>query len=141
MSITRILANAASNEIFRMKRSLRYLCLLLLAAGSCCSPGCLHPYENPSYFPYLHSTPYANYDPFAVRLVVEPPDRTNPVRMQHVIIATIYDKDGTPRRGRRIEWRTRRRRQHYSSGQERQDRRQASRQHDQRFEAHSHAWQ
>ena len=88
-----------------MKRALRCLCLLLLAVSTCCSPGCLHPDENPSYLPFLHPDSYGNYDPFAVRLAVEPGDRTNPVRHQHVIIATVYDKDNKPRRGRRIEWR------------------------------------
>jgi uncharacterized repeat protein (TIGR01451 family) len=74
--------------------------------------------QNPSYFPHLlptgdiirtHAKPpgpsyYANFDPHAVRLEVRPLVATNPVRTQHVLIATVYDEKGLPRRQRRIEW-------------------------------------
>src|SRR5260370_19987647 len=97
----------------------RRLCLTLLLAGSLCAPcGCFGVSQNPSYFPYLlptgdiiptHAKPpgpgyYANFDPHAVRLEVRPLDATNPVRTQHVLIATVYDENGKPRRDRRVEW-------------------------------------
>src|SRR5262249_44350436 len=94
------------------------LCLLLPLAALGLLPGCFGLSQNPTYFPYLkftddivrtHAKPgghayYANFDPHAVRLEVRPLDTTNPVRTQRVIIATIYDKDGVPRRNRRVEW-------------------------------------
>lgn len=75
--------------------------------------------QNPSYFPYLlpagkitptHGKPgfgyYANFDPHACKLEVRPLESTNPVQTQQVLIATVYDGDGKPRRGRRVEWMT-----------------------------------
>jgi uncharacterized repeat protein (TIGR01451 family) len=97
----------------------RRLCLTLLLTGCLCAPcGCFGVTQNPSYFPYLlptcdiiptHAKPvgpgyYANFDPHAVRLEVRPLDATNPVRTQHVLIATVYDETGKPRRNRRVEW-------------------------------------
>ncbi|GBD35579.1 Large cysteine-rich periplasmic protein OmcB, serovar C [bacterium HR36] len=78
--------------------------------------GCLS--HNPSYFPYLlppgevaktHAKPrgrgyYENFDPYAVRLEVRPLQATNPVGGQQVLIATVLDRNGQPRRGRRVEW-------------------------------------
>ncbi|GIW81534.1 MAG: hypothetical protein KatS3mg105_3341 [Gemmatales bacterium] len=80
-------------------------------------PGC-GVSQNPSYFPWLfptgnitrtHAKPpgkayFRNFDPHAVRLEVRPIESTNPVQTQHVVIATIYDKTGKPRRRRRVEW-------------------------------------
>src|SRR5947208_11802927 len=80
--------------------------------------GCFGVSQNPSYFPYLlptgdiiqtHAKPrghgyYADFDPHAVRLEVRPLESTDPVRTQHVLIATIYDEKGVPRRARRVEW-------------------------------------
>jgi uncharacterized repeat protein (TIGR01451 family) len=98
------------------RRRLR-LCLLL-AAGLCALSGCFGVTQNPSYFPWLlpagdiiqtHAKPlgagyYANFDPHAVRLEVRPFPQTNPVRTQLVVIATVYDDTGKPRRARRVEW-------------------------------------
>lgn len=47
---------------------------------------------------------YSNWDPFAVELVVTPIEDVNPVRTQHVLIATVKDKEGKPLPNRRIEW-------------------------------------
>jgi uncharacterized repeat protein (TIGR01451 family) len=91
---------------------------LLLAAGLGLLSGCFGGSQNPSYFPYLlptgdiirtHAKPpgsgyYANFDRHAVLLEVRPLEVTNPVRGQHVLIATVYDENGVPRRDRRIEW-------------------------------------
>jgi uncharacterized repeat protein (TIGR01451 family) len=80
--------------------------------------GCFGVTQNPSYFPHLlhtgdiiqtHAKPplhgyYSNFDPHAVKLEVRPLESTSPVRTQHVIIATVYDENGNPRRNRRVEW-------------------------------------
>jgi uncharacterized repeat protein (TIGR01451 family) len=91
---------------------------LLLATGVGLLPGCFGVSQNPSYFPHLlptgdiirtHAKPpghsyFSNFDKHAVRLEVRPLDMTNPVRTQHVLIATVYDEKGVPRRNRRVEW-------------------------------------
>jgi uncharacterized repeat protein (TIGR01451 family) len=74
---------------------------------------------NPGYFPYLlppgpieqtHAKPRAfgyfrNFDPKSVRLGVTPSGQANaPLGAQIVLVATVYDKDGLPRRDRRVEW-------------------------------------
>jgi uncharacterized repeat protein (TIGR01451 family) len=97
----------------------RRLCLtFLLAAGLCPLTGCFGISQNPNYFPWLvpngdvintHAKPpgaayYANFDPKAVRVEVRPVEQTVPVRTQLVLIATVYDVDGKPRRDRRIDW-------------------------------------
>ncbi|HYV37164.1 MAG TPA: hypothetical protein VE988_15770, partial [Gemmataceae bacterium] len=96
----------------------RRTCLaLLLTACVTALPGCFGT-SNPSYFPNLvpfgefiqtHAKPigpsyFANFDPYAVDLVVRPIDQTNPVRTQFVVVATVRDAKGKPLRGRRIEW-------------------------------------
>jgi uncharacterized repeat protein (TIGR01451 family) len=93
--------------------------LALLAAGGLVSLcGCFGVSQNPSYFPRLlptgdiirtHAKPpgwgyFTNFDPHACRLEVRPLDATNPVRTSHVLIATVYDGGGQPRRNRRVEW-------------------------------------
>jgi uncharacterized repeat protein (TIGR01451 family) len=101
-----------------MRRARHKLVLSLLAALASCLSGCFGLNNNPSYFPYLlpfedviptHSKPispgyYANFDPHAIRLEVRPLEATNQVRTQHVLIATVYDEKGQPRRNRRVEW-------------------------------------
>lgn len=47
---------------------------------------------------------YTNWDPYAVSLEVTPVEAVNPVRTQHVLIATVKDKDGKPLPNRRVEW-------------------------------------
>ena len=47
---------------------------------------------------------YANFDPHAIKLEVRPLETTNPVRKQQILIATVYDEKGLPRRDRRVEW-------------------------------------
>ncbi len=98
-----------------MRRGRGKTWVLLLLAGLL--PGCGIS-QNPSYFPHLvptgdiirtHGKPpgpgyYANFDPHACRVEVRPLEASNPVRTQHVLIATVYDKDGQARRNRRVEW-------------------------------------
>src|SRR5437868_15417053 len=90
---------------------------LLLVVGLGSLPGCFGVTQNPSYFPYLlptgdiiqtHAKPvgpgyYANFDPNACQIVVRPLNATNPVRTQHVLIATVLDGKGNARRDRRVE--------------------------------------
>ena len=74
---------------------------------------------NPGYFPYLlppghitqeHAKPrgpgyFKNFDPKACKLEVCPgPQVTAPLGSQIVLVATVYDGDGQPRRSRRVEW-------------------------------------
>jgi uncharacterized repeat protein (TIGR01451 family) len=102
-----------------MVPNLRPKCLpLLLAAGLGLLSGCFGVSQNPSYFPHLlptgdiirtHAKPpgfgyFSNFDPHACRLEVRPLDATNPVQTRHVLIATVYDGKGVPRRSRRVEW-------------------------------------
>src|SRR5260370_28361769 len=102
-----------------MGRRIQEACLaLLLAAGISLLPGCLGITQNPSYFPHLlptgdiirtHAKPpglgyFSNFDPHAIRLEVRPLESTNPVRTQHVLIATVYDEKRVPRHNRRVEW-------------------------------------
>ena len=98
--------------------SRRRLPLLLLAASLCFSSGCFGVTHNPSYFPHLfpfgdiirtHAKPprlgyWPDFDKHACPHRVRPIEATNPVRTQHVLIATIYDEKGKPRRNRRVEW-------------------------------------
>jgi uncharacterized repeat protein (TIGR01451 family) len=102
-----------------MTRVGRRLCLMLLAACLCgAASGCFGVTQNPSYFPYYlpfgdviqtHAKPpwpgyYANFDPKAIRLVVQPLEATSQVRTQYVVLATVYDDKNVPRRGRRVDW-------------------------------------
>jgi uncharacterized repeat protein (TIGR01451 family) len=91
---------------------------LWLSAVMCTAGGCFGISQNPSYFPRLlptgdiirtHAKPpgwgyFTNFDPHACRLEVRPLEGTNPVRTSHVLIATVYDGEGVPRRNRRVEW-------------------------------------
>jgi uncharacterized repeat protein (TIGR01451 family) len=78
--------------------------------------GCSH---NPGYFPYLlpggpivenHAKPgghgyFKNFDPKACKLEVTPNQTiTAPLGSQVVLVGTVLDKDGQPRRSRRVEW-------------------------------------
>jgi uncharacterized repeat protein (TIGR01451 family) len=97
---------------------LAFLFALCLMTFCISLAGCFGVSQNPSYFPHLlptgdiirtHAKPpgpsyYANFDPHAVRLEVRPLIATDPVRTQHVLIATVYDEKGKPRRNRRVEW-------------------------------------
>lgn len=73
---------------------------------------------NPGYFPHLlppgrviptHAKPggasyFANFDPHACKLEVTPVFCSNPLRSEQVVIATVLDAQGQPRRKRRVEW-------------------------------------
>jgi hypothetical protein len=80
------------------------------------SAGCSY---NPGTFPYWlpgghivqdHAKPsgpgyFRNFDPKAVKLEVTPNQNVNaPLGASIVLVATVVDKDGQPRRSRRVEW-------------------------------------
>src|SRR5437868_3605417 len=89
--------------------------LLFAVAVLAAEAGCSY---NPGYFPYYipggritqeHAKPggfgyFHNFDPKACKLEVNPPQATAPLGSQIVLVATVYDKDGQPRRSRRVEW-------------------------------------
>src|SRR5262245_29919324 len=89
---------------------------LVFATVAVLGSGCSY---NPGYFPYLipgghivqeHAKPsgpgyFRNFDPKACRLEVTPNQQvTAPLGSQVVLLGTVMDKDGQPRRSRRIEW-------------------------------------
>ncbi len=96
----------------------RRLGLLLFAALLSGVAGCWGGTSNPSYFPYwlpscdvvqTHAKPigpgyYANFDPHAIELDLEPCTMTSQVGSQVVVLATVRDEKGEPRRNRRIDW-------------------------------------
>jgi uncharacterized repeat protein (TIGR01451 family) len=47
---------------------------------------------------------YTNWDPYAASIEITPLVDVNPVRTQHVFIATVKDKDGKALPNRRVEW-------------------------------------
>jgi uncharacterized repeat protein (TIGR01451 family) len=47
---------------------------------------------------------YTDWDPYADSLEVTPETDVNPVRTQHVFVATVLDADGNPLPNRRVEW-------------------------------------
>lgn len=90
--------------------------LLTAAALALSLTGCSH---NPGYFPYYftggrieqsHAKPggsgyFKNFDPKACKLEITPNQTiTAPLGTQVVLIGSVLDKDGQPRRSRRIEW-------------------------------------
>lgn len=92
------------------RRILSFAALALLAAG------CFNSH-NPGYFPWYlpggpivqqHAKPrfgfFRDFDPKAARLDVTPQNATAPLGSQIVMVATVYDTDGQPRRSRRVEW-------------------------------------
>jgi uncharacterized repeat protein (TIGR01451 family) len=47
---------------------------------------------------------YSNFDKYAVSLECTPVEAVNPVMTQHVMVATVRDKDGKTLPNRRVEW-------------------------------------
>ena len=94
----------------------RIVCIALLLAVGFGPTGCRA--YNPTYFPNwgfggdlirTHAKPsghayFKNFDPFACRIELTPGQCTNPINGQQVLIASVVDGDGKPRRSRRVEW-------------------------------------
>lgn len=47
---------------------------------------------------------YTDWDPFAGSIELKPVEAVNPTCTQHVLVATVYDKEGVPLPSRRVEW-------------------------------------
>lgn len=47
---------------------------------------------------------YTNWDPYAVSLELTPLEDVNPVMTQHIVVATVRDKNGKALPNRRVEW-------------------------------------
>ncbi|AMV23694.1 Large cysteine-rich periplasmic protein OmcB precursor [Gemmata sp. SH-PL17] len=92
------------------------LAALVLVAAVAGIGGCSY---NPATFPYwlppgrveqTHAKPrgfgyFRDFDPKACRLEIKPSgNATAPLGSQIVLVATVYDKEGVPRRDRRVEW-------------------------------------
>ena len=88
----------------------------LAAALAATLAGCVGA-SNPGYFPHYlpggpiretHAKPrfavFRDFDPKAAKIEVTPRDATAPLGAQIVLVATVLDKDGLPRRSRRVEW-------------------------------------
>jgi uncharacterized repeat protein (TIGR01451 family) len=83
------------------------------------SAGCFGVTRNSTYFPFSlpsgDTTPsrskppglgyFASFDSYAVRLEVQPLESSGPTHTQLLVIASVTDENGRPRRHRRIEWR------------------------------------
>ncbi len=96
----------------------RFVLRLLAVLPLALAVGCLGGAHNPGYFPHwippgdviqTHAKPpgssyFKDFDPKAVRLEVTPPQSSNKPGANQILVATVYDADGTPRRGRRVEW-------------------------------------
>jgi uncharacterized repeat protein (TIGR01451 family) len=104
-------------ESVAMVQTLRRWVLVLLTAGLAGAGGCSGVGQGP-YFPSLMpndggartdaKTPWPSIFPEAgprpVKVEVVPVDATNPVRTQHVLVATVLDENGRPCPRRRVEW-------------------------------------
>ncbi len=93
------------------RRAVPIAVLFAALAGGCFNS------HNPGYFPYYipgghvaesHAKPrfgyFRDFDPKAAKIEVTPTDATAPLGAQVVVVATVADKDGQPRRSRRVEW-------------------------------------
>jgi uncharacterized repeat protein (TIGR01451 family) len=86
------------------------LTILALAGGGCSyNPGSFPWILPPGHIQQTHAKPrfgyFHNFDRKACRLDVKPGGQANaPLGSQIVLVATVYDKDGLPRRDRRVEW-------------------------------------
>lgn len=91
-----------------MTRSVRFVWVFILAA--CGSSGCLRSYladwgaGEEDVRAIRRSGERSDFDPNAVRLDVTPLQASNRPGKQQVLVATVYDADGQPRRARRVEW-------------------------------------
>lgn len=101
-----------------MRGRMRNAGLFVMLIGLPLLVGCFGGAANPSYFPYYlppgdviqtHAKPpgfgyFADFDRNAASVETAPTRCTNPVGSDQVVIATVFDEDGVPRRKRRIEW-------------------------------------
>ncbi len=62
------------------------------------------PYGGDMHRSYAKPPGFDNWDPYAATIEVTPVEDVNPVRTQHLLVATVRDKDGKPLPNRRVEW-------------------------------------
>ena len=96
------------------RRTLRSAALVAAVMGAAVLGGCRdcmpHAFTvGPGMVGRTHAKPaeggyYTNWDPYAASVEVLPVEATNPVGTQHVLVATVRDKDGQPLPNRRVEW-------------------------------------
>jgi Domain of unknown function DUF11 len=91
---------------------------LLVFTVTLAATGCMGITANPSYFPFYlppgdvvptHAKPagqgyFNDFDPKAQKIEVTPTQTSAATGSDVVLIATVYDRDGQPRRSRRVEW-------------------------------------
>jgi len=98
-----------------LQRAIRTRTLVMALLALTVAAGCRNHMPHSFTWPaggnvqYTHAKPpeggyYQNWDPYAVSLEVVPVEAVNPVRTQHVLVATVRDKDGKPLPNRRVEW-------------------------------------
>lgn len=83
--------------------------VVALAAGCSYNPGTFPWILPPGPIEQNHAKPrfgyFKNFDPRAAKLELTPSGQANaPLNSQIVLVASVLDKDGTPRRSRRVEW-------------------------------------
>lgn len=83
--------------------------VVALAAGCSYNPGTFPWVLPPGPVVQNHAKPrfgyFKNFDPKAAKIEVTPSGQANaPLNSQIVLVASVLDKDGTPRRSRRVEW-------------------------------------
>ncbi len=86
--------------------------LLMLGAGACgCRESMPHSFTWPATGDIIPTHPkppeggyHSNWDPYAATIELEPLADVNPVRTQHILVATVKDHDGKPLPNRRVEW-------------------------------------
>ena len=88
-------------------RKLLGLLAVLTVGGLLMAPGCVSHYTGMTM--QSHPEPggccyYKDWDPCAETIEVTPVEDTNPVATQHVLIATVRDKNGKGLPCRRVEW-------------------------------------
>lgn len=95
-----------------MGQNVRTWCLLAAIGVACVALGCeglshqQSAYQDPTN-PTVRSSPWPSApgaESHGARIDVQPHEATNPVRTQHVFIATLTDDSGAPRHGGKIEW-------------------------------------
>ncbi|MHC4444890.1 MAG: COG1361 family protein [Planctomycetota bacterium] len=85
--------------------------LMSIAAGLGCRTHYPHSFSWPAtgIVELTHPKPpegayYTDWDPYSATIELEPLKDVNPVRTQHVLVATIKDCEGKPLPNRRVEW-------------------------------------
>lgn len=98
----------------RVQRFRGFACLMLAATAVSlvgCRESMPHSFTWPATGDTIPTHPkppeggyYSDWDPYAATLEITPLEAVNPVRTQHVLIATVRDKEGKPLPNRRVEW-------------------------------------